>query len=304
VLTENTAQTSTLIELSLQSSDIVIRSKSLELIEKLRSREEQLKFLKILSRDRYCPIAKRSLYRIAENFPDESEESLVENLIHSNKSIRETCRFYLKQKGYKKFSKIYIDSLSTNNSIRLAASILGLAETGSSIHWSNIESLTNSTHPRVRGAIVKAADTLGKLPNEWFEEKVLNGSLTEARVASEVLVCRDDYPPEKAALMLENNWSKDHLRYILDIAQNKDKWIYLSTLLTALIEARNIESSYLNRKLASWIKRYHQSYWYVKPDETILNKILTKSEQARAIRETDALEKINTFVKSVNNSSL
>ena len=305
---ENHLEVDELLSVAKANSDTVIRASALRLATTQVSPELRATALIDFSYDRYSPIAKKALYALAEEFPSQARPILISHIAHVNKGIRGICRFYLKKSGLNNadFIDQYALKLDSSKPNELAGTALGLSEVGSREHWPLIQCLPVKSSSVLQGAIVKAAANLNCVPHQWFEEKLLTGTLTQAREASKFLAVNEDYQASQLLSLVQSAGEKERLRYIFSIANHKDKWSYLCVLLCAYSMHSSSDSiaQLIDFHLSTWYRRHNQAYWFVKPPQGQLDDLGDQLVGARKRRDTETLERIERFILSVQASQV
>ncbi|WP_431685544.1 HEAT repeat domain-containing protein [Hahella sp. NBU794] len=302
VLTEFSYDPGALLQISTASKDVVIRGKSFNLIHRLESPQSQYALLETLAADRQPLICKRALYAVVEAFPNDAEPLLLANLLHQSKGIRNTCKYYLQRLSAVNFADFYINHLQSDNPRKLVSAILGLSEVGNAGDWAHVSHFESSNDPRVRSAVVRAAGNLGCMPPAWFEDKMIAGSESEARIASEILAADENYSAQDLVSLLWRSNETGRLRRIVKIARKKSKWDYLVILLN--VHLKNPESDLPESALREWFELHYQSYWFVKPNQEILHNLISLIDKAKTVKSIKILDAIEKYVSSLNASRL
>jgi hypothetical protein len=202
LLIETGEDISDVVDRGLTSDDAVIRVRA-AVVARTRLEGRALEaMLKRMIVDCFMPVRREALYGNVERFPELAGDLLMRSLLDSHASIRETARFYLRERGESDLAGFYRARLADSTGDERATVVAGLGETGSREDARRVESLLDDGNPRIRKAAVRA---FGRLAPDDSVERMLTA--LEDQSAGVVKVARGLLRPRLFLAPSQRLWS-------------------------------------------------------------------------------------------------
>ncbi|TPG85656.1 HEAT repeat domain-containing protein [Brevibacillus laterosporus] len=197
--------------------DMFIRLYTLQQVSTNLSKNELMNWLKCARTDVSPPVRQCALKMIVDIFPEQAPEELIKALLDRNKTIRETARYYLREKQID-YAAYYREKLSHSEQQVIQVAITGLGETGSKTDASWILAFINHEKARISSAAVKA---LSNLDADNYEEVFITSLQADKRGVS-----------REARQALSQLVTVSHAERLWDIYQEDDRIHVQKNILT------------------------------------------------------------------------
>ncbi len=282
IAAKNTSKILQLIQISSQSSDIIIKLETLGIASQYLSDDMLFEFLGTCLVDK-SPIVRRKCIHIGlGKFSKQINHLLISTLFDKSFSLRELARFYLKDSDYN-VGKIYQEALINKNK-PLHIAIMGLAEEGMRDDFKLIEPYMYDSVLTVRAACIYA---IFKLKPDNKQELIL-GQLPsgEPRILKAIYEGlnknSDDYDIdliERVFCQSGDLYSK-MLFIKIKIAIIKDRWSLIDYMLDHVQKVGSDKVKlFLEHEISRWIINNTPSKVFTRPNRDFLLSIIMKVDQ-------------------------
>lgn len=213
-------------------------------------------------KDRFMPVRRDALWFAATKRPDIAKLPLLDALLDSHISMRDTARQFLALADVASAKSFYADALHRGNEKQQYAAICGLGETGNAADVPLVATFLDSNVTRIRRA---AAYAVGKLDVKGQLQR-LTRVLGDARpsVSREALKALQPKARYVAAADLEvlvANGGEIHVRRnALTLVCNAAKWKKVPALLKACADKDARIAGQATKALRAWIHNYNSSF--------------------------------------------
>ena len=119
-----------IMEQALRDENPAIRRWAAQRVERMLSGQKLREALLGMQLDSVPSIRREGLAVLATMYPDDAQAIIVERLLDSNLSVRDTARRYAKRWMNVSYAEWYLDVIWGDDHHHLAAAISGLGETG------------------------------------------------------------------------------------------------------------------------------------------------------------------------------
>ena len=215
-------------------------------------------------------------------FPENATTVLTKILFDISFSLRELARFYLRQNKIQP-TEIYKDAL-INHDRPLPIIIMGLAEAGHKDDFKLIEPYLNDSTVKVKSACIYAVFKLKPANRQQLilAQLPTAESMVIKTIYTGLVKYHDDYDIDaiKSIFCQKNDMMAEFFFMKLKLSTIKDCWSLIDYILDGLINySDNQIMLYLQQKLSHWLVVTSPNSIFTRPNESILNLIMTKTEK-------------------------
>lgn len=282
IAAKNTAKILQLVQISSQSSDIIIKLEILNVASCHLSGDMLFEFLNQCLIDKSPIIRRKCIHICLEELPQRINHILINTLFDKSVSLRELARFYLKDNDTN-IAEIYQETLINKNK-PLNIAIMGLAEVGNQDDFKLIEPHIRDASLNVRAACIYA---IFKLNPDNKQELILEQLLShEPKIIKTIyagLIKNSDgfdIDMIEKVFCQEGDFYSNMLFIKMKIATTKDRWGSIEYLLDQIQKVENDKIKlFLEHKVSLWIITNSPNKIFTRKNKDFLLSLMTKINQ-------------------------
>ncbi|MGF9698598.1 HEAT repeat domain-containing protein [Paenibacillus sp. MABNR03] len=256
--------TEMLMEQALRDEDPSIRRWAAQRVDRMLSGQKLREVLLRMQMDSVPSIRRESLDVLATMYPADAREIIMDRLLDSNLSVRDTARRHAKPWMKVNYAEWYLDAIWSEGQDHLAAALAGLGETGEKADAEVLFEYAQHPSVAVRKAVIRGLMRLDAISyGNYFICSLRSPQPGISREACRALM-RHPYliKPDEAAVLLSGADVLPHvIRNVLRIISAMGRWTQLGLLLQQLPTAKQewVKRT-IQRQLHNWAQFPNRSY--------------------------------------------
>ena len=237
--------------------------------------------------DPFRPVRYEALRALLASNARGAREAATKALLDRHSSIRALAMHYLH--GSLKVKGFYRAAIASEKGAKLAAAILGFAETGSSADASELIPFLSADKAQIRRAVAKA---VGKLDAELNRDALLK-MVSDVSPSVSAVACSALRPvvhglSEELESLVARHPSPTVRRNALKLSLRLNKWVQIPIILTALGDSSEHVSSMAKVAQERWFQRFNLSF--IEPTPAQLDRFECEFRKTREMSDHERRE--------------